>query len=99
MDLEPVLLEAPLRAILDRLALALRARIERNELLFELSRVAVHVLAATMRISTSRCLALQNFFQRAHLVFTLADVKHFVVRRHWNLIALRRRPIIVFGLL
>lgn len=65
-------------------------------MLLELSSVAVHVLAAAMRISTTLGLALQNLFQRAHLVLALADVNDFVVRRHWHLVALRRPSIIVF---
>ena len=85
MDLEPVLLEAPLRAIRDRLPLTLWAGVERHKLLLELPAISGHVVATAVKVSVALVLALQNLLERAHFVFALADVDHLVVRSSRNL--------------
>jgi hypothetical protein len=79
MDLEPVLLEAPLRTIRDRLPLALWAGVERHKLLIELPAVSSHVVSTAVKVSVALVLALQNLFERTHLVLALADVDNLIV--------------------
>lgn len=75
MHFEPVLLKAPLAAVLNRLTLAFRTSVKRNELLSKFFVVSVRiVMVALHRV-------LQDFLQRAHLVAALAYVDHAVVRR------------------
>ena len=90
MDLEPVLLKATLGAIFDRFPMhALWASVEWHKLLLELCAISCHVMAATVKVSIALVLALQNFFQRAHFVFALANVENLVIRRCRNLAILR----------
>ena len=78
MDFEPVLLKASLRAVFDLLALALRAAVERDELLLELLLVALH--------ETTALVLFRGLFQRAHFIFALANVNYFVVWRFWDIL-------------
>jgi len=71
MNLEPVLLKAPLAAVLDRLSLALGTCVEWDKLLVE---VGIVVVAPHF----------EHLFQRAHFIATLAHMNHLVVRRYWN---------------
>lgn len=73
MDLEPVLLEAPLWAVLDLLTLALRAPIKGDKLLLKLSAVPLHEAGPLILFG--------GFLQRAHFIFTLAYVDHLVIGR------------------
>jgi hypothetical protein len=83
MDFKPVLLEASLRAIFDRLSLTLGARIERNELLLKLSCIPMHVIA----VSVSLRLPLKNFFlQWTHFILALAYMNNFIIRRNRDLV-------------
>lgn len=75
MHLEPVLLIASLRTVLDRLVLALGAGVERNELLVELSTLAVVI----RRVLDAILLILPDLLQRAFVVLALADVDDFVI--------------------
>ena len=82
MDFKPILLKASLAAVLDLLSLTLRARIERNELLF-------HIGVIEMTFTGTH---FENFLEWTHAVLTLGYVNHFVIGscRDW-LFSLRVR--------
>lgn len=71
MQLEPVLLEAPLGAVLGWIIQALRARVVRNELLVEFFTVLVVGAKPVL-------LLFPNMLQRTLIVAALADVDQFV---------------------
>ena len=78
MEFEPVLLEAPLRAVLRWVVQTLGARVVRNELLIE--------LLATFVVETHRILLLlPNELQRTLVVVALAHVNVLVTRGLRNL--------------
>ena len=83
MDFEPILLEAPLRAVLDLFALALGTAVKRYKLLLELLLVPLH--------ETTPLILFRRLLQRAHFIFALANVDNCIVRRFWNLLS-RRSP-------
>ena len=74
MLLEPVLLEAPLTAVLRWLSLALWTSVEGNELLVEIGCVVVF----------TRHRYFEYLLQGANVVFALTHVDNFVVRRCWH---------------
>ena len=77
MDFKPILLKAPLAAVLDLLSLTLRARIERNELLFHIGVIEVTFTGTHF----------ENFLEWTHAVLALGYVNHFVIGscRDWLL--------------
>ena len=79
MDLEPVLLETALRAVLYLLTLALRTPVVGDELLLELMAVPLH--------EPTPLVFFRRFFQRAHFIFALRNVYHFFVGRFRYLMA------------
>ena len=80
MGLEPILLEAPLRAILNRLLRTLRTTVEWDELLVEF------FVSADEWLINAILLILPDMLQRALIVLALADVNHFIIRGHWYLV-------------
>jgi hypothetical protein len=86
MDLEPVLLETSLRAILDRLPLALGTTIERYELLFGFAAVPLH---------KSSSLILLGLFQRTLFILALTYMNDHVIWGLWDLLAARGRWVAV----
>ena len=83
MYLEPVLLEASLGAVLCSVNLALRASVERNELLVEL----LALLDVGIGVVNAILLVLPNVLKRAFVILTLTDMDHLVRWRLWDTIA------------
>lgn len=83
MQLEPILLEAPLRAVLGRIIQALRAGVVRNELLVEFFTVLVLRIEPVL-------LLFPNVLQGTLIVAALAHVDELVARglgrREWHLL-------------
>jgi hypothetical protein len=82
MDLEPVLLEATLGAVLDGFALAFGTAVEWYKLLI------IQVFPIVTLHEASALILFGRLLQRTHIIFTLANMNNFVIWRLRNLLAL-----------
>jgi hypothetical protein len=83
MDLEPVLLEASLGAVLDRFSLAFGTTVKWYELL-----IIIKVFSIVTLHKPGALILFGGLLQRTQIIFTLAYMNNFVIWRLRNLFAL-----------
>jgi hypothetical protein len=82
MDLEPVLLKASLGTVFDGFSLTFGTAVKRYELLI------IQIFSVVTLHKSGALILFGRLFQRTHIIFTLAYMNNFVIRRLRNLWAL-----------